>query len=206
MVSRRAAADAQTLTSRRCLCDRVAPGLLKRIQQLQPKTAPATAAAAASASAGPGIASAPSELLKDAEVREDANMGDDEMAVLAGIAGGGRGRGGHFTNQSWSATGGGGSVPGISSLGGSAGGGGRGGADAQRGGRGGGGGFGGGRGRGGGFGRGRGATGPDDVPGPGYICYRCHKGGHFIYNCPTNNDPDFKPVTHKPTKVTGIPK
>lgn len=30
-----------------------------------------------------------------------------------------------------------------------------------------------------------------DVPPPNYVCHRCGVGGHWIYNCPTNSNPDY---------------
>lgn len=46
---------------------------------------------------------------------------------------------------------------------------------------------------------------PDHAPPPGYVCYRCGKKGHWIQQCPTNDDPDFE---NKPRikRITGIPK
>lgn len=45
----------------------------------------------------------------------------------------------------------------------------------------------------GGRGRGPGRSGfaPQAPPRPGYECRRCGKSGHYIYNCPTNSDPNF---------------
>ncbi|KAK0552836.1 Protein mpe1 [Tilletia horrida] len=42
-------------------------------------------------------------------------------------------------------------------------------------------------------------------PGPGYICYRCGQKGHWIQDCPTNDDHDFD---NRPRlkRTTGIPK
>ncbi|CAD6892920.1 unnamed protein product [Tilletia controversa] len=42
-------------------------------------------------------------------------------------------------------------------------------------------------------------------PGPGYICYRCGQKGHWIQDCPTNDDRDFD---NRPRlkRTTGIPK
>eukprot|EP01112_Ceratiomyxa_fruticulosa_P015835 TRINITY_DN4713_c0_g1_i1.p1 TRINITY_DN4713_c0_g1~~TRINITY_DN4713_c0_g1_i1.p1 ORF type:complete len:247 (-),score=35.97 TRINITY_DN4713_c0_g1_i1:274-1014(-) len=37
-----------------------------------------------------------------------------------------------------------------------------------------------------------------------YICHRCNQPGHFISQCPTNNDPTFD--FHKVKKPVGIPK
>ena len=56
-----------------------------------------------------------------------------------------------------------------------------------------------GRGRGRGFGRGRG--GPREAPPAHYRCHRCQQPGHWIDQCPTLDDPDFK-VVYRPT---GIP-
>ncbi|KAI5959374.1 MPE1 [Candida pseudojiufengensis] len=47
-------------------------------------------------------------------------------------------------------------------------------------------------------------TNQNDVPPPGYICYRCGKKDHWIKNCPTNNDPNFE--GKKIMRTTGIPK
>lgn len=44
----------------------------------------------------------------------------------------------------------------------------------------------------------------DDLPPPGYICYRCGKKDHWIKNCPTNNDPNWE--GKKIMRTTGIPK
>ena len=46
---------------------------------------------------------------------------------------------------------------------------------------------------------------PDNPPPPGYICYRCQKKGHWIQACPTNDDPDFKPMA-RAKRTTGIPR
>ncbi|CDK25546.1 unnamed protein product [Kuraishia capsulata CBS 1993] len=48
------------------------------------------------------------------------------------------------------------------------------------------------------------ATGTDEAPPPGYICYRCGSKTHFIKNCPTNNDPNWE--TKRVKRTTGIPK
>ncbi|KAL9936418.1 hypothetical protein V8E36_004486 [Tilletia maclaganii] len=42
-------------------------------------------------------------------------------------------------------------------------------------------------------------------PGPGYICYRCGQKGHWIQDCPTNDDREFD---NRPRlkRTTGIPK
>ncbi|KDN45447.1 DWNN-domain-containing protein [Tilletiaria anomala UBC 951] len=44
-----------------------------------------------------------------------------------------------------------------------------------------------------------------EPPGPGYICHRCGKKGHWIQDCPTNDMPDWdgKP---KLKRTTGIPR
>jgi protein MPE1 len=39
----------------------------------------------------------------------------------------------------------------------------------------------------------------------GYICHRCQQKGHWIYDCPTNDDPTFVPKP-KLKKTTGIPR
>jgi protein MPE1 len=49
-----------------------------------------------------------------------------------------------------------------------------------------------------------GPTNPEDVPPPGYICYRCGKKDHWIKNCPTNSDPTFE--GKKILRSTGIPR
>lgn len=46
--------------------------------------------------------------------------------------------------------------------------------------------------------------GTEDLPPPGYVCYRCGGKDHWIKNCPTNSDPNFEGKKIK--KVTGIPK
>lgn len=46
---------------------------------------------------------------------------------------------------------------------------------------------------------------PTHDPPPGYVCYRCQKKGHWIQACPTNDDPDFKPVA-RAKRTTGIPR
>ena len=54
-------------------------------------------------------------------------------------------------------------------------------------------------------GRGRGPgtrrMGVREAPPPHYICHRCHEPGHWIENCPTLDDPDFRPKL----RPTGIP-
>lgn len=49
-----------------------------------------------------------------------------------------------------------------------------------------------------------GPTNPEDVPPPGYICYRCGKKDHWIKNCPTIGDPTFE--GKKILRSTGIPR
>lgn len=49
-----------------------------------------------------------------------------------------------------------------------------------------------------------GQTAPEDVPPPGYMCYRCGGKDHWIKNCPTNTDPNFEGKKIK--RTTGIPK
>lgn len=46
---------------------------------------------------------------------------------------------------------------------------------------------------------------PDHEPPQGYICYRCGEKGHWIQQCPTNDNPEFD---NKPRvkRTTGIPK
>jgi protein MPE1 len=46
---------------------------------------------------------------------------------------------------------------------------------------------------------------PTHDPPPGYVCYRCQKKGHWIQACPTNDDPDFKPIA-RAKRTTGIPR
>lgn len=45
---------------------------------------------------------------------------------------------------------------------------------------------------------------PEDVPPPGYMCYRCGSKDHWIKNCPTNDDPNWEGKRVK--RTTGIPK
>lgn len=45
---------------------------------------------------------------------------------------------------------------------------------------------------------------PQDIPPPGYMCYRCGKKDHWIKNCPTNTDPTYE--GKKILRSTGIPK
>ena len=46
---------------------------------------------------------------------------------------------------------------------------------------------------------------PNYDPPSGYVCRRCGVKGHWIQQCPENDNPDFKPV-HCPKRTTGIPK
>lgn len=46
--------------------------------------------------------------------------------------------------------------------------------------------------------------GNEDLPPPGYVCYRCGGKDHWIKNCPTNSDPNFEGKKIK--KTTGIPR
>ena len=46
---------------------------------------------------------------------------------------------------------------------------------------------------------------PDHPPPPGYVCYRCGEKGHWIMECPTNNDPTFD-GRPRIKRTTGIPK
>jgi len=46
---------------------------------------------------------------------------------------------------------------------------------------------------------------PTHDPPPGYVCRRCNVKGHWIQACPTNDDPDFKPV-FQAKRTTGIPR
>ena len=45
----------------------------------------------------------------------------------------------------------------------------------------------------------------DNPPPQGYICYRCGEKGHWIKECPTNDDPNYE---NKPRikRTTGIPR
>lgn len=49
-----------------------------------------------------------------------------------------------------------------------------------------------------------GVTNAEDLPPPGYMCYRCGGKDHWIRNCPTNTDPNFEGKKIK--KTTGIPR
>ncbi|XP_046854784.1 E3 ubiquitin-protein ligase RBBP6-like isoform X2 [Xenia sp. Carnegie-2017] len=44
---------------------------------------------------------------------------------------------------------------------------------------------------------------PRQPPPPHYMCFRCRKPGHWIQNCPKNNDPNYD---LKIRRTTGIPK
>ncbi|KAF2819598.1 DWNN-domain-containing protein [Ophiobolus disseminans] len=46
---------------------------------------------------------------------------------------------------------------------------------------------------------------PNHDPPTGYLCKRCLVKGHWIQACPTNDDPDFKPV-FQAKRTTGIPR
>jgi protein MPE1 len=46
---------------------------------------------------------------------------------------------------------------------------------------------------------------PTHDPPPGYVCRRCNIKGHWIQACPTNDDPDYKPV-FQAKRTTGIPR
>ncbi|KAI4670779.1 uncharacterized protein J4E88_009872 [Alternaria novae-zelandiae] len=46
---------------------------------------------------------------------------------------------------------------------------------------------------------------PSHPPPSGYVCRRCNIKGHWIQACPTNDDPDFKPV-FQAKRTTGIPQ
>lgn len=46
---------------------------------------------------------------------------------------------------------------------------------------------------------------PDKEPPVGYICYRCGQKGHWIQNCPSNDDPQSQ-NTKRFVRVTGIPR
>ncbi|KOS16422.1 dwnn-domain-containing protein [Malassezia pachydermatis] len=55
---------------------------------------------------------------------------------------------------------------------------------------------------------GRGGAPPPPIdrppPPPGFICYRCGQKGHWIQDCPTNNNPEYDNRRFK--RTTGIPK
>ena len=51
----------------------------------------------------------------------------------------------------------------------------------------------------------KGVAAPDHEPPDGYVCYRCGNKGHWIQNCPTNDDPDFE-GKRRFKRATGIPK
>ncbi|KAJ6877908.1 E3 ubiquitin ligase PQT3-like [Populus alba x Populus x berolinensis] len=57
--------------------------------------------------------------------------------------------------------------------------------------------------KGGKYGRTRGGL-PNKTPPEGYLCHRCHVGGHFIQHCRTNGDPNYDVKRVK--AATGIPK
>lgn len=46
---------------------------------------------------------------------------------------------------------------------------------------------------------------PDKEPPVGYICYRCGQKGHWIQNCPSNDDPSVA-EQKRYVRVTGIPR
>ncbi|MBN3296702.1 RBBP6 ligase, partial [Amia calva] len=46
---------------------------------------------------------------------------------------------------------------------------------------------------------------PEGTPPPNYTCFRCGVKGHYIRNCPTIGDPDFKPLP-RIRKSAGIPR
>lgn len=46
---------------------------------------------------------------------------------------------------------------------------------------------------------------PDREPPHGYICYRCGQKGHWIQNCPINDDPAASD-RKRFNRVTGIPR
>lgn len=45
---------------------------------------------------------------------------------------------------------------------------------------------------------------PDKEPPVGYLCYKCGQKGHWIQNCPENNDPQAQGKRY--VRVTGIPR
>lgn len=44
-----------------------------------------------------------------------------------------------------------------------------------------------------------------EPPGPGYVCHRCGQKGHWIQDCPTNDNPEFQSMP-KLKRTTGIPR
>lgn len=46
--------------------------------------------------------------------------------------------------------------------------------------------------------------GNEDLPPPGYVCYRCGGKDHWIKNCPTMSDPTYE--ARRVKKTTGIPR
>lgn len=51
----------------------------------------------------------------------------------------------------------------------------------------------------------KGAAAPDHEVPVGYVCYRCGEKGHWIQNCPTNDDPNFE-NKRRIKRTTGIPR
>lgn len=49
------------------------------------------------------------------------------------------------------------------------------------------------------------APAPSHPPPAGYVCYRCGEKGHWIQQCPTNNDPSFD-GRPRVKRTTGIPR
>ncbi|TYJ58850.1 hypothetical protein B9479_000282 [Cryptococcus floricola] len=47
---------------------------------------------------------------------------------------------------------------------------------------------------------------PDKEPPVGYICYRCGQKGHWIQDCPKNDDPEAGTDRKRFVRVTGIPR
>ena len=45
----------------------------------------------------------------------------------------------------------------------------------------------------------------DNEPPVGYVCYRCGETGHYIKECPTNDDPNFE-TKPRLKRTTGIPR